>query len=312
MSVQSMKKLVVVAACLLAAAAFAFSSPARADEEAAAAWQRGRGSASFPHGSKSHSKINCAECHAVSRSQPDVRQFPGHAKCIVCHNFASEAMMGFSNYCGVCHSGPPVSRANPRMFDFVTRTRQLRSDFGIDFSHVSHRKPLPPDLEVVRYPESRYRISLTDAPKCDDCHQRVQPRPANAPEMVVEKGHSTCFQCHGERPQTARPDFPTMNQCAGCHELGGADSATLFGKVRDFHHADHEFDTRPIRKVDFRRRASDYLCAECHATVDRAEKLSDIKLPQEQTCNLCHNGRLGLPDALEANVLRQLRQGVAR
>src|SRR5688572_24258807 len=88
-SVQSMKKLVVVAACLLAAAAFAFSSPARADDEAEAAWQRGRGGASFPHGSKSHSKINCAECHAVSRSQPDVRQFPGHAKCIVCHNFAS-------------------------------------------------------------------------------------------------------------------------------------------------------------------------------------------------------------------------------
>jgi hypothetical protein len=99
-----------------------------------------------------------------------------------------------------------------------------------------------------------------------------------------------------------------MNDCGGCHELGGPGSANLFGKVRAFHHADHEFDTRPIRKADFRRRPPDYLCSECHATVDRAEKLSDIKLPQEQTCNLCHNGRLGLPDALEANVLRQLRQ----
>lgn len=312
-----MKKLVLLAACLLVGCVFAFSSPKAADETAVDSsaveetLQRGGHGSSFDHRSKEHSKINCSACHKVSAAQPEVRDFPGHLQCINCHrhqNFAEQAIVNFSTFCTVCHRGKPISKNAPKMFDFVTRTRQLQSDFGIDFSHVAHRKPLPQDLEVRRFPDSRFRISLSESPKCDDCHQRIEPRPANAPEMVIEKGHSTCFQCHNEKPQAARPGFPTMNDCGGCHELGGPNSANLFGKVRAFHHADHEFDTRPIRKADFRRRATDYLCAECHATVDRAEKLSDIKLPQEQTCNLCHNGRLGLPDALEANVLRQLRQ----
>ena len=301
-----MKKLVLVVAGLLGACAIGLSSPTRADEKGEA-WQRG-GRTGFDHGSKMHSKIDCSACHKVSREQPDVKVFPGHAQCIVCHNFASETVISFANYCGVCHADKPVSQRDSKMFDFVTRTQQQRSDFGIDFSHVAHRKPLPQDLQVMRYPGSKYRINLSQSPRCDDCHARLEPRPANAPEMVVEKGHSSCFQCHGDGPHPSPANFPTMNQCAGCHELGGSGPASLSGKVPAFHHADHEFDTRPIRKIDFRKRPPDYLCAECHATVDRAEQLSDIKLPQEQTCRLCHNGRLGLPKALGADVLQQLRR----
>jgi hypothetical protein len=49
------------------------------------------------------------------------------------------------------------------------------------------------------------------------------------------------------------------------------------------------------------------LCRECHQSVVGAESLAQIKLPEENYCGQCHNGRLGLPDALDRSVLDSLR-----
>ncbi len=312
------KKIIFVLACMFVASGYFFAAPTKADEVTTRlkdsnnlldAPQRRRGRGSFDHASKKHRTLNCNGCHRVSVAQPNVRSFPGHIACIGCHNLAAETMMGFDNYCGICHAGKPVSRGIPKMFDFVSRTRQLASDFGIDFSHVEHRKALPQDVSFIKSPESKFNIGLSGAPRCSDCHSRTEPRPATAPEMNIEKGHSTCFQCHGERPAAARKDFPYMNDCGACHDLAGGKSPMHYNKLRAFHHEDHESynDTRPVRKAEYRTKAADYLCAECHASVDRAANLRDIRFPEERTCNACHNGKLGLPDALETNVVQQLR-----
>ncbi len=316
MATQKITKLILVLACTFAASGYFFVLPTNADEVARPkdanslmSFTKSKGTGSFDHASKKHRTLNCNACHRVTVAQPNVRSFPGHAACIACHNLAAETVMGFDNYCGICHAGKPVSRAIPKMFDFVTRTRQLASDFGIDFSHLAHRKPVPQEVGFIKSPDSRFNVRLGEKPECTDCHSRTEPKPANAPEMNIEKGHATCFQCHGERPAAPRARFPYMNDCGACHDPAGAKSPMLYNRLRAFHHQDHESynDTRPVRKAEYRAKPADYLCAECHASVDRAENLRDIRFPEERTCNACHNGKLGLPDALEAGVVNQLR-----
>jgi hypothetical protein len=306
------KKIILGLACVAALCAYVFASPTRADDETMAEAKDFKGgfvNSSFDHGSKKHRTLNCSVCHKVSVDQPNVTKFPGHVACINCHNLAVEALFKPAQNCGICHSKLPVSKRATYMLDFVTKTRQLKSDFGIDFSHPSHRKPVPADVMFVRSPESKFKVAIGASPKCDDCHQRIETRRADVMEMVIEKGHSTCFQCHGEKPASPRQKFPYMNDCGQCHDLQGAKSPHLYGIVKTFHHEDHEIynDTRPVRKVEYRVKPSDYLCVECHKTVDTAKALSDIKLPEEATCNLCHNGKLGLPDPLAANTLREIR-----
>jgi hypothetical protein len=309
------KKIILGLACVLALSAYWFASPTRAaDDELAMVGIPFKGepvNSSFNHNSKKHRTLNCSACHKVSTAQPDVKNFPGHLACISCHNLAAEALFRPKQNCGICHSRLPVSKANTFMLDFVTKTRQIPSDFGIDFSHVAHRKPVPPDVAFVQSPVSKFKVTLGASPKCDDCHQRIETRRTDIPEMAIEKGHSTCFQCHGEKPANARINFPYMNDCGQCHELGGIKSPHLYGIVKSFHHEDHETynDTRPVRKAEYRTKPTDYLCAECHKSVDAAKNLGEIRLPEENTCNLCHNGKLGLPDPLAGNVLREVRSG---
>jgi hypothetical protein len=123
--------------------------------------------------------------------------------------------------------------------------------------------------------------------------------------MTVETGHRTCFKCHGEQP--VKP--PSMDQCAECHKLDGPHSPHLYNMVKAFKHEDHEFDIRPRKKKEYPlAKAPDYLCIECHSSVVAAKALDRIKLPEENRCAECHNGRLGLPDALAREVLDNLRR----
>jgi hypothetical protein len=123
--------------------------------------------------------------------------------------------------------------------------------------------------------------------------------------MTVETGHRTCFKCHGEQP--VKP--PSMNQCAECHKLDGPHSPHLYNVVKAFKHEEHEFDIRPRKKKDYPlAKAPDYLCSECHASVVAAGALDRIKLPEENHCAECHNGRLGLPDVLAREILDNLRK----
>jgi len=105
----------------------------------------------------------------------------------------------------------------------------------------------------------------------------------------------------------ARENFPYMNDCKECHATGGS-KATHLAQIREFSHADHEWDIRPRRKVDYQvKRPPDFLCVECHKSVDQARQLTDIRMPDESSCSTCHNGRLGLPDVLARDLLDKLK-----
>jgi hypothetical protein len=323
------KKSLFALACLLVAGAY-FGLPSYAEESGPADLQRlsvtapqtqrpqaTRERASFDHKRKEHAKVTCNVCHRVTPLQIEVTSFPAHPTCVSCHNFAKEYFTRGNGFCGVCHQGGPTSKSSSALFRFKEKTDRLHalfgSDFGIDFSHESHRKPLPASFEfkpVTTTPAEIQPAKLTagQTARCTDCHQRIKKAMPGENELTIEKGHSTCFQCHGMRPETgARENFPYMNDCRECHEIGGP-KATHLALIREFSHADHEWDIRPRKKADYRvPRPPDFLCAECHKSVDQAKQLSDIRMPDESNCSTCHNGRLGLPDTLARDLLDKLK-----
>jgi hypothetical protein len=257
-------------------------------EQAESTQENRREQASFPHNKPEHRKIECSKCHTVTVDRPNVDAMPGHSSCISCHNFAA---MAFSTepvmFCAICHNGRPGSKLQAALFRFPKPG--IRGDFGNDFSHPGHLKPV----------EGRGSV-----PRCADCHQRLAT-PIGGREMSVQTGHTSCFKCHGEKP--VKP--PSMNQCAECHLIDGPRSPNLFRRVRGFKHADHELDTRPRFKKELQQtRVPDYLCSECHKSAALAENLGDIKLPEASHCNQCHTGKPGLPDPLAGEVLDSLRR----
>jgi hypothetical protein len=329
LEIPRIKKSLFALACLLASGAY-FGLPSYAEETASTDLQRPpvtkpqpqrpqatRERASFTHKRKEHEKVTCNVCHRVTPLQIEVTSFPAHPTCVSCHNFAKEYFTRGTGFCGVCHQGGPTSKASSALYGFKEKTDRLHalfgSDFGIDFSHEAHRKPLPASFEfqpVTTRPSDLPPAKLTEgqSARCTDCHQRIKKAMPGENELTIEKGHSTCFQCHGMRPDTGgRANFPYMNDCKECHEIAGP-KATHLALIREFSHADHEWDIRPRKKADYRvPRPADFLCAECHKSVDQAKQLSDIRMPDESNCSSCHNGRLGLPDVLARDLLDKLK-----
>lgn len=332
-----LKKGILVLACFLMACVYVGSARSHpgealtgealtgAPQQNLSAKQR----ASFPHDTKRHSQINCSDCHAVSAAVPDVRTFPKHGSCIGCHNFAGEAFAKPVQFCGICHEGRPTSRSNPALFGFQEKTGRLVSDFGMKFSHLSHLKKIPENLQIVpvgaRTAEV-VQLAPGQDPKCTNCHKqddsskRGDSRKASLQEMSIEKGHSTCFQCHGENPADARPatEFPAMNNCAVCHRVFDQRSPGLYTSphkannynvVESFRHADHDLDIRPKSRSEAQRvkdRPEDFLCSDCHQSVKDTQYIGEIKLPDASYCARCHNGNIGLPDALKTAVVDRL------
>jgi hypothetical protein len=270
-----------------------------ASSEARPSPQASRALASFPHDAKGHKTLDCAKCHTISPAQVDVRRFPGHLACTPCHNFAAEFFIKPNGFCGVCHEGRPVSRSQAALFGFPKS--KVKTDFGMDFSHPSHLKPLPDGNRpaVMR----AAGLSAGESNRCAACHKAVEQAPAGARELTIETGHAACFKCHDEKPLAA----PAMFDCARCHRLGYPRAPRLFGIVREFRHADHDYDIRPKKKSEFQAvKAGDVLCSECHRAVTKAARLDEIKLPEPGYCRQCHNGKTGLPEALPQSLLDSL------
>ena len=256
--------------------------------------------ASFPHGTEKHRSLECGKCHQISTLKPDVKEFPGHAVCLGCHNLALEAVTRAERYCGVCHKHERLTKAQPALFPFPKPLPA--GDFGANFSHPSHLKPTAV-APVALSPAMPAAGSMT--PRCTDCHKLAERVSSQQPDISKATGHPACFKCHGERP--AKP--PSMFQCVECHKLQGPRSPHLFGSVKDFRHQDHAIDIRPRKKADFAKaRPADLLCMECHQSAVTATSLKDIRLPEENTCMLCHTGKLGQPEILVRTVLDGLRK----
>jgi predicted CXXCH cytochrome family protein len=279
---------------------------------------RAQVAARFKHGIEKHRALSCAECHTLTPERIEVEAFPGHAACVSCHNLASESMTKPRAFCGVCHEARPITRSDPALLRFPHQGEEpsRASDFGMRFSHPAHLKAQAADPACRTTAIKQITLAIPSSagrtPLCTDCHRRTES-PAT-PEMTLETGHATCFQCHCEQPvkpsgQAAMPAIPSMYDCARCHQLAGAGSPRLSGLVPEFRHQDHELDTRPRRKAEAQRaRAADYLCLECHQVVTTAASLGEIKLPEVRQCLACHNGRVGLPDALAKEVVESLRR----
>lgn len=332
---RGIKRAILIFTCLLASSAYFGTGVLNARF----AQQPPRGG-KFPHaragerGLKGHRDLVCSECHLISTQPPytvsgrpspeakdvPVSPFPGHASCVQCHNFA---LMLFTKpgYCGICHEQNALSTSQPMLFSQF-QTPRVRTDFGSDFSHVTHRKTLPSGLTLVPLNQrssalAQSQLAIGATPLCSDCHARTQSTTTAAPELTMETGHVTCFTCHLQKPAQTR-EFPVPGDCRGCHvltESGAAKQQTpnLFtsAKVFDYRHADHELDTRSVKKSEAAiKKLADYLCSECHSAVVRAEALNDIKAPGTNSCSSCHNNRRqpGLPEPLSAAVLRTLRR----
>jgi hypothetical protein len=271
--------------------------------------------ARFKHGIEKHRTLTCAQCHTLTPERIEVEAFPGHAACVNCHNLAGEAMTRPRVFCGVCHEARPITKSDPALLRFPRRGEggSVPSEFGIGFSHPAHLKAQSAGPACRATAIKQITLTTPSAagrsPLCTDCHRRTES-PAT-PEMTLDTGHTTCFQCHCEQPlkPSGQAVMPSMYECAQCHQLAGARSPRLSGLVREFRHQDHELDTRPRRKAEAQRaRAADYLCLECHQVVTTAASLGEIKLPEERQCLACHNGRVGLPDALAREVVESLRR----
>jgi hypothetical protein len=268
-----------------------------------------REQAAFPHNKPKHKTLECSKCHKIEPGNIDETRFTGHASCLGCHNLAVEDIVRPVTFCGICHNGRAVSKQQPALFKAPKNTRAM--DFGIAFSHPSHLKQRNnPGFTRASLNNPLLNASVLggDTPRCDDCHKTndmIKPGPPNqrTPEIGTATGHPSCFVCHGEKP-LARPG---MSECGECHKLSGPQYPRYYGTVKDFKHPDHVYDTRPIIKAEVRfPRNPDYLCSECHQSAARAASLADIRLPEPQYCNQCHNGRIGLPDPLSKAVIDSL------
>lgn len=296
MSVKPIKKSLLATICLLVLVAYGVESrEVKSREAAQGVGAVARALARFPHERAAHKKIDCSGCHSIPAGEIDVKEFPSHTDCISCHNFAVEVFAKPATFCGICHRGRASSQ-QAALFNFPKQG--VESDFGIDFSHPSHMKPL-------KAPVAHLQLTAGATARCTDCHRRVEGLRVPLPEMTIEAGHAGCFKCHGQAPIAE----PGMRECAQCHRLDRPRPPHLFGIVKGFRHEDHALDTRPKKKSDVRfARPVDLLCAECHKSVIGAARLDDIKLPPKSYCIECHNGRVGLPDRLAEEVLESLER----
>jgi Cytochrome c7 and related cytochrome c len=313
-------------AALLAIVSYVATASSRSSDAVLFTIEQARnrsGRVGFPHDQKDHRKIVCADCHLSAREkpvntdQPMARDFP-HSACIRCHNFAAEffktAIGQGSRFCGICHEPRRISRSDKALRAGVFPPPEI-SDFEDAFSHKAHLKALPADFRIVPINNPPYgsQFRSSESPRCTDCHQQNKSENHHAKDMKTEKGHASCFVCHGGNPVEPRrvsaEAFPYANDCNVCHELDGAMRArSLFGSISGFRHGDHEIDIRPKKRGDFPiSTAPDRLCRECHKPVDQIEELKAIKLPEASYCGSCHiDKKPGLPGKLSEDILKRL------
>lgn len=251
---------------------------------------RTREAAFYPHRHEKHVGLQCRDCHTVRADKIDVKEFSGHATCVDCHNFAKEVVEREIAFCGVCHNSAEISKEKPALFAFPKTS--VKPEMSIQFSHVAHKRAGP----ATRCE----RIDPRPESLCSDCHA-AKPQG----QRDFEASHAACFSCHCEHTAGGAQN-PRFADCAACHVAADAIHVQpeLSGKVKDFKHEDHRFDTRPRKKAATLDTSPDRLCAECHVSAARAAYLGEIHAPDAAGCRSCHTGRPGLPDELKAETIR--------
>jgi c(7)-type cytochrome triheme protein len=207
---------------------------------------------------------NCATCHSLDQKlMPSaVTSGQSHQPCAGSNCHKDEFSSRAPTICSACHVDfRPYAPAR-----FQPLAPSAQSEFGRDFSHLSHVKNLGEGANGF----------------CVKCHAdrfETQPTP---------QSHGTCAPCHGQDAA------PKMNQCGGCHQLGKPSGAlaardpSFVYYVRDkFRHDQHGTDPRSGQPTT---------CLFCHTQVVQAQRLADIGRPNMKQCDACHDGKSAFKD----------------
>lgn len=214
------------------------------------------------HGARGVDVASCAACHALERDFAVAPATRGkdHRPCANAGCHVDDFLSRARPVCTVCHDGTAPWRRQPARVRRPQETR-VASEFGSDFSHRSH-------------------IARRDQPgaDCRACHGDRTGGGAPA------SGHAACASCHGARAQ------PAIDRCGGCHASGAAAArpppAGPWSVAARFRHETHGVDPRGGKDGVRETR-----CTECHAGVEQAERLSQVRPPTMKSCGGCHDGK---------------------
>lgn len=214
----------------------------------------------FVHGAHVNRNVKIAECATCHGVEADGKLTPplakkDHMPCARSGCHQTEFASRTTKICGVCHDNvAPWQKA-------VSRAKPpIKPEWYESIDHAAHIAKIG-----------------TGNDACKACHGDklaggTQPG-----------GHDGCVGCHGK---TARP---AMNECGSCHRTSAPQRAgrsewsvaAQFAK-RDGH-AKHAIDKRTNRPAQ---------CLDCHAGVQRAKTLAQIKPSTMLECDAaCHNGK---------------------
>jgi len=208
----------------------------------------------FQHTNPQHARLPCLLCHRREDNSPRPVRSAGHTPCSGCHTqqFADAS----SPLCTICHENPSSGAVKP--------FPGLRS-FNVRFDHALHA-----------------RGAARPAANCAACHSPARRGVA----LSIPSGtaaHTTCFQCHAPRSQSAGRDLAS---CGTCHLLGRPARAQEWSRAYgvNFSHAAHT-----------RRGLS---CAVCHSVgaARGREVTSPVPLhhhapARARSCMTCHDDK---------------------
>ncbi len=154
----------------------------------------------FRHSSSQHTRMPCLVCHVRNDNRTRI-SYPGHIPCASCHQqqFADNK----SPVCTICHT-PTGVKAFPGLRSFRTV-----------FDHGKHLRQT----------------------SCSTCHT-PSLRGASLSVPAGQRGHATCFQCHG--PQ-AVAGGRQISSCSVCHKAGRLDRFSVNSRAYavNFSHSEH-------------------------------------------------------------------------
>jgi c(7)-type cytochrome triheme protein len=182
----------------------------------------------------------------------------GETECTACHGLdrRGEATPPGHAACAGCHADD-FGAAQPKICGACHIAAEPFRTL------IADREP-PPETEFG----ARLSHALHDG-ACTGCHDtRSSER-----ELRPPRGHAACAACHQLVP-------PTLDDCLGCHAIGGAAARTRdrlaapWSVRARFRHAPH----------------TNAACTDCHAGVPAARTMTDVPAPEKRACAGCHDG----------------------
>lgn len=269
-------------------------------------------SRSFQHGTSAHKK-NCNSCHTVPTANsatakgygyPDVADYPGHRSCTGCHTrdfFTGNPPA----ICGGCHINPGPRGVARLSFPNVRHAHQ----FSTIFPHNVHQNLIASNERGDGTAAAHFinaAFSSGDETKklvinsCQSCHSNMTKAPGFGARKIRDltalsdpvadvfaageeikagffkdspSGHRSCFTCHYQNQK------PNRNDCAGCHSLTSAYTATNTVKRYSLRFS---HDSKNHTTID---------CVNCHIRIVQnadVSKMKDADVPVF-ACVSCHN-----------------------